>query len=359
MPPARRLEVTAAEQQRLRQWAEYPGMPTRRRRRAQIVLLAAAGNSNAAIARALDASRACVARWRARFLAHRLAGIVRGASRVGRPPTISEELLQEIVTRTTTTNPTGGRPWTTQTLARQMGVSPKTIHRIWQANGLTPHRMRPLRRPPKGAVLRALAYVVGGYLTPWDSALVLGGDSEVWRRPPRRRVPPAQEPRPRDPEDPPTRLPGVPARYADLDVPRGYVIGWVPTFSSHELWLAFLERLAGQLPGGLEVHVFADNGAIHQHPEVQRWVDRHPAIHIHLVDRAPALPSRLVRMLRRVSYVHGQPRPGPRDKCRSLRAFVNAFSQSRRSDQPVFTWVGSREMIRLFCGGFGRSARKT
>ena len=184
MPPALHLVLTAAEHSRLRQWAEYPGMPTRRRRRAQIVLLAAAGNSNAAIARALHMSRACVARWRARFLAHRLAGIVRGASRVGRPPTISEELLQEIVTRTTTTTPTGGRPWTTQTLARQMGVSPKTIHRIWQANGLTPHRMRPLRRPPKGAVLRALAYVVGGYLTPVDSALVLGGDSEVWRPPP-------------------------------------------------------------------------------------------------------------------------------------------------------------------------------
>jgi hypothetical protein len=150
----------------------------------------------------------------------------------------------------------------------------------------------------------------------------------------------------------------VPARYADLDVPTGYVIGWVPTLSSHELWLAFLERLAGKLPGGLEVHVFADNGAIHQHPEVQRWVDRHRAIQIHLVGRA-ALPSRLVRVLKRVANIHGQPRPGPRDHCRSLRTFVEAFSQSRRSDRPIATWVGSTDMIRVFCGGSGRSARKT
>jgi transposase len=186
MPPARRLEMTAAEHWSLRQMAEDPGTPTRRGRRAQIVLLAAAGDSNAAIARALHTSRACVARCRARFLAQRLAGIEDGASRLGRPRTISEELLQEIVTRTTTTDPAGARPWTTRTLARQLMVSPKTIHRVWQANGLTPHRMRPLRRPPKGAVLRALAYVVGGYLTPLDSALVLGGDSDAWRPPPRR-----------------------------------------------------------------------------------------------------------------------------------------------------------------------------
>ncbi len=149
----------------------------------------------------------------------------------------------------------------------------------------------------------------------------------------------------------------MPARYAGLEVPTGYVIGWAPTLSPHGLWLAFLERLAAPLPGGLEVHVFADNGAIHQHPEVQRWVERHPAIQIHLVGRA-ALPGRLVRVLRRVSYLHGQPRPGPRDKCHSLRAFVEAFSPPRRSAQPIVTWVGSRAMIRLFCGGLGRSARQ-
>ena len=348
--------MTAAEHWTLRQWAEDPGTPTRRRRRAQILLLAAAGYSTAAIARVLPTSRACVARWRARFLAQRLAGILRGARRVGRPPTLSDELLQEIVTRTTTTDPAGARPWTTRTLARLFRVSPKTIHRVWQANGLTPHRMRPLRRPPRGAVLRALAYVVGGYRTPLDSALVLGGDAEAWRPPPRRSVPRAPAPRPGDPEDPPTRLPGVPARYADLDVPTGYVIGWVPTLSPHALWLAFLERLARRLPRGLEVHVFADNGAIHQHPAVQRWVAHHPAVQIHLVGRA-ALPSRLVRVLTRVAIIHGQPRAGPRDHCRSLRAFVNAFTQSRRSDPPIATWVGSPEMIRVFCGGSGRPAR--
>jgi hypothetical protein len=152
----------------------------------------------------------------------------------------------------------------------------------------------------------------------------------------------------------------VPAHYADLEVPRGYVIGVAPTLLSRQWdWLNFLERLAARIPRGLEVHVFADNGAIHQHPEVQRWVDRHPTIQIHLVDRAPALPARLVRMLQRVSYLHGQPRPGPRTKCCSLRAFVEAFSLLRPADQPIFTWVGSREMIRLFCGGIEPSSRET
>ena len=97
--------LTADVRTRLERWARGRRTPARLVRRARIVLRAAAGMSNAAIARALHTDRECVGRWRARFAAHRLAGIQREAPRPGRPPEIEEWRLQVIVTRTTTTRP--------------------------------------------------------------------------------------------------------------------------------------------------------------------------------------------------------------------------------------------------------------
>ena len=348
MRKATPILLATDERRQLERWARGRG---RRRRRAKIILLAAEGKSTAATARALRTDRACVARWRARFAQHRLAGIQQDAPRSGRPPKLSEADLRAIVTQTTTTTPGGVRPWSTRTLARWAGVSPKSIHRIWQANGLSPHRGRPLRFRHVDAEFAGLAYVVGRYLTPLDSALILAGDSETWQPCP---LPPAAAPGPnrgvgREPESPQRRT-GVPARYGDLQVPTGHVIGFAPKLSRHLDWLHFLERLAERIPAGLQVHIVADTAVAHQHPDVQDWVDDHPAIRVHLVGREQFLPARLARLLRTVSAIFGQPPPRPRQRGRTLRSIVEAFSPPS-SQRTVSSWVATEEMTRVFCGG--------
>ena len=109
MPKAESTLLTSEERVQLERWA-HGGRTARRRRRAKIILLAAQGDSNAAIARALRTDRACVARWRARLSLHRLAGIQHDAPRSRRPPKLSPTDLEAIVTQTITTDPAGMKP---------------------------------------------------------------------------------------------------------------------------------------------------------------------------------------------------------------------------------------------------------
>ena len=123
----------------LERWARGRRVPRRLVRRARIILHAAAGLSNTAIARALRTDRECVGRWRARFAAQRLAGLQREAARPGRPPVIPAAVLHALGTLLTTSVGPNGRPWSCRALARDAGVSPATIHRLCQATGLAPH----------------------------------------------------------------------------------------------------------------------------------------------------------------------------------------------------------------------------
>ncbi len=275
------IVLTPEERSQLDRWAQGRRTPVRLVRRARIILRAAAGLSHAAIARALRTDRECVGRWRARFAEHRLAGIQREAPRPGRPPKIHAWVLQAIVTRSTTTRPAGADRWSVRRLAREVGVSPTTVHRVWQANGIEPHWVRPFGLRPASQVLEQLTEVVGGYLTPWDSALVVCGDATWLLRP----TDPGQgEGARRRGSRAHNRGAGDdPARYTAVDLPTGHVIGHSAQLTRHKAWLQFLTRLAARVPRGQWVHVLADNAAIHQHPDVQRWVERHPRIQLHLV----------------------------------------------------------------------------
>jgi tetratricopeptide (TPR) repeat protein len=128
------IVLTAAERATLERWARGRRVPRRLVRRARIILQAAAGRSNAAIARALRTDRECVGRWRARFAAQRLPGLSHEAARPGRPPGIPDALLPALVTlltmtlvskgRPTTTGGSDGRPWSYRALARLAAQHP-------------------------------------------------------------------------------------------------------------------------------------------------------------------------------------------------------------------------------------------
>lgn len=172
------IVLSAKERPILERWARGRRTPARLVRRAQIILRAAAGQRNDEIARALDTDRECVGRWRTRFAQQRLGGIERDAPRPGRTPAIAPAVLQRIVTLTTTSTPSAATHWSTRTLAAEVGVSPKTVHRVWQAHGLKPHRVRPFKVSRDRRFLEKLTDVVGLYLHPPEHALVLCADEK-------------------------------------------------------------------------------------------------------------------------------------------------------------------------------------
>ena len=144
-----------------------------------------------------------------------------------------------------------------------------------------------------------------------------------------------------------SRLPipdDVPPRYAGLHLPTGYVIGWAPELSRHRDWLDFLDRLAARLPPNLDVHVLADNPAIHQHPEVQRWFADHPAVRLHLVRGDRPLPRRVVEALRTAIRLPAS--PDPRRERPLLWALVGELCPPRARRKMPVTWLVDRDLLR-------------
>ncbi len=107
--------------------------------RAEIVLLAVSGLSNLAIAKQLAITRLTVATWRKRFAAARLDGLL-DAPRPGAPRKIGDEKITEVVTTTLEKMPAAATHWSTRSMAKASGVSISTVHRIWRAFSLQPHR---------------------------------------------------------------------------------------------------------------------------------------------------------------------------------------------------------------------------
>ena len=107
--------------------------------RARIVLLAAEGLTNTAIADRLGIAKHTAGKWRHRFARDRRDGL-HDEPRPGAPRQIGDDAIAETIRRTLETLPAGATHWSLRSMAKVAGYAPSTIHRIWQAFGLQPHR---------------------------------------------------------------------------------------------------------------------------------------------------------------------------------------------------------------------------
>ena len=108
--------------------------------RCRIVLASSQGLSDVAIAKQLSENRKTVIVWRQRFAQQRL-GLWEIAPGRGRKPRYDSDKIAAIVDATLQTKPQAMTPWSCRTMAQQQGVSKSTIHNIWQAQHLKPHRV--------------------------------------------------------------------------------------------------------------------------------------------------------------------------------------------------------------------------
>jgi transposase len=143
MPNGKAVEIALTAHER-----DMLGRNVRSRKRApalaqrsRMILLAADGLSNEAIAKRLGVSAVTVGTWRRRFAAKRLAGL-RDERRVGRPREIGDEKVEAVIVATLQGRPEGGAHWSTRSMAENMGMSQSAISRIWRAFGLASRHAR-------------------------------------------------------------------------------------------------------------------------------------------------------------------------------------------------------------------------
>ena len=175
--PKAALVVTKVDRQVLDSMAHRARTAPQLARRARIVLACAAGLDNTTVAKKLRMSKPTVGRWRQRFIDKGGDGLL-DEPRPGAPRTINDTQVEAVVTRTLETTPRGATHWSTRTLAKATGVSPMSVHRIWQAFGLQPHRTKSFKLSPDPLLIDKVRDIVGLYLNPPQHAAVFCVDEK-------------------------------------------------------------------------------------------------------------------------------------------------------------------------------------
>jgi len=318
-------------------------MPHALVQRAQIVLLAARGKSNTAIAQELRLTRPTVGIWRQRYVDHGLEGL-HDELKPGRPRSISDEQVASVVRKTLQTKPKGGTHWSVRPMANATRMSKSTVHRIWRAFGLQPHRRKSFKLSTDPFFVEKVRDIVGLYLSPPQKAVVLCVDEKSQIQALDRTQP---------------MLPmglgyvegvthdyirhGTMTLFAALDVVNGGVIAQTKHRHRHQEYLGFLKHIEEQVPEDLEIHTIVDNYATHNHQAVKRWLARHPRWHIH---HTPTYASWLNQVEIWFNLITQQAiRRGTFSSVKELKTKIQQYIDTYNRHPRPFIWTATADSI--------------
>jgi transposase len=171
--PAVAIELSLAERGELQSLARAQKTGQAMARRARIVLAAAAGMENKAICIEVGADANTVGKWRRRFAEHRLDGPL-DEPRPGTPRKLGDGEIAETIRLTLEATPLGATHWSLRSMAKAVGYAPSTIHRIWRAFGLQPHRTETFKLSNDPLFVEKVRDIVGLYMSPPERALSSG-----------------------------------------------------------------------------------------------------------------------------------------------------------------------------------------
>ena len=216
--------------------------------RCAVVLLAAKGKRNDQIARKLKITRQKVARWRQRFLQSGRAGIEGDAPGRGRKPIYTPDIRRLMVRLTTQETPKAATHWSRQSMAKELGLSPSTVGRVWREHGLKPHLARTFKVSKDPRFAEKLEDIVGLYLNAPEHAIVLCCDEKSQVQALDRTQPglPLKKGRAGTMTHDYVRH-GTTTLFAALNVADGKIIGQCQNRHRHQEWLQFLKQIDQQM----------------------------------------------------------------------------------------------------------------
>jgi transposase len=278
IPP---LTITNEERETLERWARRPTTGQAVAQRARLILGCATGRTNTRVAYDLRVTKQTVGKWRTRFLAKRLDGLL-DEPRPGAPRTVSDADVERVLTRTLETTPADATHWSIRSMAQVCGLSRSTVNRIWHAFALQPHRTETFKLSKDPLFIEKVRDIVGLYLNPPDRALVLCVDEKsqiqaLDRTQPLLPMRPGQvERRTHD-----YVRHGTTSLFAALDAKSGTVIGQLHRRHRALEFRKFLATIDAAVPAELDVHLILDNYGTHKTSSIHRWLARRPRFHLH------------------------------------------------------------------------------
>ena len=319
--------------------------------RAEIVLLAADGLNNCRIAAKVGTTRQTVRTWRERFAKHRLDGLC-DEPRCGAPRKIGDDQIEAIVVKTLEEKPRGATHWSTRDMAKASGVSASSVHRIWRAFSLQPHRTETFKLSSDPQFVEKVRDIVGLYLDPPDKALVICVDEKsqiqaLDRTQPLLPMRPGQiERRTHDYErhGTTTLFAGlIAAVTAQTDVQAGTVIGQCMPRHRAQEFRKFLDAVERNVPPGLDVHIVMDNASSHKTQAIRNWFAKRPRWHQHFTPTSSSWINQVERFF--ALLAEKQIKRGAHTSVKELIAAIEDFISRQNANPRPLRWTKSADDI--------------
>ena len=342
-PRIKQVVLTDEDREQLESYASSRSIPNGLARRFRIVLLAADGIPDSEISIRIELSRQTVGKWLSRFLSKGLEGL-HDEVRPGRPRSIPDEKVAEIVQKTVNSKPEGATHWDSRTMAKNAGISYRSVCRIWNTFGLKPHRQKTFKLSTDPFFVEKVHDISGLYLNPPVNAFVLCVDEKSQCQALERSQP---------------TLPmgfgyaegythdyvrhGTTTLFAALNPATGEILSECRHKHRHQEFLHFLRHIDANTPPELDVHLIMDNYATHKHAKVRAWFARRPRFHVHYT---PTYSSWLNQVETWFSIISRKAiRRGSFKSTKQLVSKIDEFVQNYNASSKPFLWTATAESI--------------
>ena len=341
--PKSPLSLSEDQREQLEAWSRTRSLPFGFVKRIQIVLLADRGFNNKEISAKVDMSEGTVGKWRNRFVERGIQGL-HDELRPGRPRSVSDEQIAELIQTTINKKPKGSTHWTCRDLSSDTGISKSTVQRIWSTCGLKPHRYETFKLSTDPFFVEKVRDIVGLYLSPPTNAMVLCVDEKSQCQALERTQP---------------VLPlglgylegythdyirhGTTTLFAALDVATGNVLAQCKKRHRHQEFLQFLRHIDANVPPELDIHLVLDNYATHKHQKVRLWLAKHPRYHVHFT---PTYSSWLNQVETWFGIITKKAiRRGSFSNVKELVTKIDQFVKHYNQNSKPFVWTATADSI--------------
>jgi transposase len=341
--PLTQLLVPDGDRAQLVAWSRRAKTAQALAMRSRIVLLAGDGLSNTAIANQLHTMQHTVGKWRRRYLEFGLDGLV-DEPRPGTSNKLKDQDVERVLALTLESTPVDATHWSTRSMAKRAGLSRASIHRIWRAFSLAPHRSETFKLSKDPLFIDKVRDIVGLYLAPPERALVLCVDEKsqiqaLDRTAPLLPMRPGQvERRTHD-----YARHGTTSLFAALDAKTGKLIGQTQRRHRSVEFRSFLDTIERNVPPQLDIHLILDNYGTHKTQLIRDWLAKRQRFHLHFTPTSASWLNLVERWF--ALLTERQLRRGVHRSTNELESAIRSFIQHHNKDPKPFVWHKTADQI--------------
>ena len=312
--------------------------------RAKIIVATADGDGTSEIMRRSGKSKPVVWRWQERFMREGVEGLLRDKTRKPGKAPLPAATVQRVIDLVLGPPPGETTHWTGRMLAREAGVSLRSVQRILEAHQLAPHRIRTFKLSKDPKFAEKLRDIVGLYVDPPAHAVVLSVDEKSQIQALDRTQPGLPMKRGRAgtmTHD--YKRNGTTTLFAALNVLDGTVIGSNMQRHRHQEFIRFLNTVEAKVPATKTIHAVVDNYATHKHPKVLAWLARHPRWTFHFTPTSAswlnAVEGFFAKLTRR------RLKRGVFRSVVDLQTAINRFVEETNAQPKPFVWTADPNRV--------------